>query len=246
VPTGGNVLTVQTTAFTSSESPAAIGAYAGPAVPNGLYAYSEAEGGAGVVASGVASGGIGVVAGGARCNIHMTALGTAPAERTDLHSLGELVVDGNGRLWVSVGSGTPGQWRKLAGPGVLGGLELHASPVRAYDSRPGFAPLGVTKGPLTAGVQRDIDLKVNGGVPDGAVAALVNITCSVTSSDGFLKVFKTGAAVPAASNVNWFHINSNIANTTTVALDGSERCTVRCGGTSASTHFILDVLGYYL
>ncbi len=147
-----------------------------------------------------------------------------------------------GQLWYCyvAGTGTASKWVKVSGaPMILG------TSYRAYDSRAGFAPLGVTKGKLTEGQTRtNIDLKVNGGaeaIPIGISAAIVNLTATNTSSAGFLGIFKNGTVWPGTSTVNWFATNSSIANSAIVAVDAQSRVSVRCAG---SADFIIDVIGF--
>ena len=119
------------------------------------------------------------------------------------------------------------------------------SPIRAYDSRPGQLPVTGPKTKIAAGVNRDIDLTGAGLLPGAAVAALINLTVTNTSSGGgFLKAFKKGAAIPTASNINWSGSGQTIANSTLVALNPGGQITVRCGGTAALTDFIVDVIAY--
>ncbi len=154
---------------------------------------------------------------------------------------GSFVVDG-GHVWYcyATGTGAAAKWVKLSGAPVI-----LASGYRAYDSRPGENPLAVAKGPITDGITRsNIDLKVNGGaaaIPSGISAAIVNITATGTSSAGFFGLFKNGIAWPGTSTVNWSAANSNIANSTIVAVDTASRVAVRGAG---SAQCIIDVIGY--
>lgn len=161
------------------------------------------------------------------------------------HVAGELIFDPDRALWVCVGSGVPGTWIRLAAPDTAGGLVVLASAVRAYDSRPGYAPTSVVKGTLSAGQERTVDLTVGGGLPAGVRGALLNVTVTGTSTAGFLKLYRPGAAVPSASAINWDHAESNVANNATVAPDAAGGIVVRCGGSGAVTHVIVDVVGYY-
>jgi hypothetical protein len=188
---------------------------------------------------------VGVRAMGGRAPLLLAPQGPAPATRSDAHVVGELVEDSAGALWLCTGAGSPGTWRKLAGPTTAGSLHLLAAPVRAYDSRAGFPPAGVTKGQLAAGAQRTVDLKVGGGVPAGATGALVNLTVTNTSPGGFLVAFRNGSPLPASSSINWDHAGATVANNATVAVDSAARITVACGGAGAVADFIVDVLAYY-
>ena len=212
----------------------------------GVAAASLSSSGSGLVAAAVT----GVRSLASRTHLRMEELNSqwpAPPLTTGFaRAAGELTFDGS-RWWVCVASGTPGQWREVAGPSTAGSLYVLDAAVRAYDSRAGSAPLTVVKGQLAAGQERTIDLKVGGGLPAGASAALINLTVTGTSAGGgFLKTFKPGAAVPAASAINWTSGGQNIANGATVAVSPTGTLTVRCGGSGASTDFIVDVAGYYL
>lgn len=223
--------------------PSAILGMANSKVANGVVGMTNVADGAAVLAVGNNTRSRGVIAGGLKAPLALNANGAPPQERNSVGSFvpGDIILDSAYTLWLCVGQGATGasaSWRRLSAASAVGSLTLNASPVRAYDSR-------ATGGRISAGQERDIPLKTNGGVPDGATAALLNITVTETSTAGFLKVFKPGVAVPAASNINWDHEGSNVANNATVVLDAEERCRIRCGGTSASTHVIVDVLGWY-
>lgn len=243
-----NILTVSddSNAGVISFYPSAVSGWGlGDSVSNGVYGYCSADGGYGVVA--LAQGaGKGLYAAGTIANLELGADGAAPAARVEPHVVGDVVFDGGHQLWLCVASGSPGTWRLLARAGSVTALTLHDAPKRAYDSRPSDPPLTVAKGKLNAGQSRDVDLKVASGVPAQATAALLNVTCTGTSTGGFLQIYKTGAPTPASSSINWDHVGTNVANSITVALDSEQRCTVRCGGTNAATDVIIDVVGYYL
>lgn len=223
--------------------PSAVLGMANSKVSNGVVGMSNVPDGAGMIALGSHDRSRGLLVGGDKAQVSIAAQGSAPQERNTIGGFvpGDIVFDSGYTMWLCVGSGATGgaaAWRRLSAPSAVGSLTLNASPIRAYDSR-------VTGGRIAAGQERDVPLKTGGGVPEGANAALLNVTVTDTSTAGFLKVFKPGAAVPSASNINWDHTGSNVANNATVVLDTEERCRIRCGGTSASTHFIVDVLGWY-
>jgi hypothetical protein len=166
-----------------------------------------------------------------------------PPSQTRFYQRGSVVMDDEADLWVCVAEGTPGTWRKLAGPNTAGALHLIA-PTRVYDSRPADPPLGGVKGPL-ANDTRDVDTTANAsGVPLGATAVLVNLTVVNTSTTGFLAAYEAGLAFPGTSSINWNQASTIVANTTIVAVDASARftCLVPAG---SSTDFFVDVIGYY-
>ena len=130
---------------------------------------------------------------------------------------------------------------------VAGQLNLLDEPLRAYDSR------STTDGKLVADTARVIDLTsgLNGSngsvpaVPIGARAALITLTVTQTNGSGFLKAYSSALTTPpATSTINWTAPNSDIATSTTVAVDGSGKIALLAG--LNGTHVIVDVVGYYL
>jgi hypothetical protein len=130
---------------------------------------------------------------------------------------------------------------------VAGQLNLLDEPLRAYDSR------STTDGKLVADTARVIDLSsgLNGSngsvpaVPIGARAALITLTVTQTNGSGFLKAYSSALTTPpATSTINWTAPNSDIATSTTVAVDGSGKIALLAG--LNGTHVIVDVVGYYL
>jgi hypothetical protein len=168
---------------------------------------------------------------------------TAPPSRANQHDRGELEIDTSGALWWCHTGGMPGQWTKVAGPDTAGALHVLGTTTRVYDSRGGAVPLGGVKGILGPGVERVIDAKNNGsGVPAGAVAVMVNLTVTNTSSGGFCSLFPNGTVWPKTSSINWGLPNPSIANTTLVQVDAAGQFKVRCEGTA---DVIVDVIAYY-
>lgn len=128
-----------------------------------------------------------------------------------------------------------------------GELRLLDEPIRAYDSRP------TTDGKLVAGTPRVVDLStgLNGlnalvpAVPAGARAAQITLTVTQTNGSGFLTAYSSAlTTAPATSTINWTQPNSDIATSTTVAVDGSGKIALLAG--LNGTHVIVDVVGYYL
>lgn len=178
----------------------------------------------------------------------------APPSRTDLHQLGEIDVDVNGDLWFCIADGTPGTWRKLSGTSTAG--SFHAlTPGRVYDSRV------ATPGPvarLAAGASRMVSVAgrrdlASGAVvqtnfvPVGATAITANITVADTLDAGFLTANPGGNTVVSAATINWSGTGQILNNGVTLTLNATRELTVIAGGDStAATHFIIDVTGYYL
>jgi hypothetical protein len=119
------------------------------------------------------------------------------------------------------------------------------SPKRVYDSR-------LSGGRLYRAVERTLSVAVELGtanvvVPPGARAVAVNLTIDQTAGAGFLSIRPAGTAWDGTSSINWSGAGATIANGVSSPLGGDREVTVRCGGTvDASTHFLIDVVGYYL
>lgn len=159
-------------------------------------------------------------------------------------TVGDLVFDG-ARWWFCLASGAPGAWRQVAGPEAPGTLDLLEVPVRAYDSRVGCAPIGVTKGRLERDRERTIDLRA-AGLPTDARAVLIELTVHGPSPEGgFVKVFEPGSRAPAPSAITWSTGGEGVVRTATVRVPTTGRLTLRCGGAAASTDVIVDVVGSY-
>lgn len=127
---------------------------------------------------------------------------------------------------------------QLAVASDAGALHLAAEPTRAYDSRAVPAD-----GKLVVGTPRVVDLSAS--VPAAARAALITLTVTQTVGGGFVTAYSNALTVaPATSTVNWTAPNSDVAATTTVAVDGSGKLALLAG--QNSTHVIVDVIGYYL
>lgn len=172
----------------------------------------------------------------------------APSTDTRYHSYGDLVAEtgaNKATLWFCVGSGTPGTWRRLAGPATSGAIALLPSPVRVYDSRAGTEPAAVgPKTPLALDVDRSVNCTLNGsGVPADATGVLINLTAVNQSEGGYLSVRAAGAAYLGTSNLNWTAAGQTVANSATVACGAGASIVVRLGG-AASSNVIVDVVGY--
>ncbi len=241
----------------------------------GLRARATATNGVGVSASGSTNGGNGVVATGATGvradgNLYGAWLtgDTAglllaptttqrPAQRSDAHVAGEVCSNvgvggaGTGELWVCVEPGSPGLWRRVAGPDTAGAFTAIA-PVRMYDSRrPAPMPGRIASGDnrvvsvADARDRRSGEVVTADVIPIGATAVTYNVTLDGTAGGGYLSVNPGDAATFSASSINWSSPGSTLANAGVVKLDGSRQVKVFCGGVG-STDFIVDITGYYL
>ncbi|MGB8861781.1 MAG: hypothetical protein WCC60_21175 [Ilumatobacteraceae bacterium] len=205
----------------------------------GVSAYSEEPGGVAIFAGG-------------KCGAIRFATWTGtPTARTEAHEANILDNDDDHNLWWSYEGGTPGKWRKIAGPGTAGAFHP-ITPTRVYDSRQA-AP---TPGVLAAGSTRTVSVKdgrnVSGGavtvanlVPAGATAIACNLGITATTGGGYLSVNPGGNTTVTASTINWSADGQTLANGIIATINPATReVTVICGP-GGSTHFFLDVTGYW-
>ena len=233
-----------------SAYPAGVGGfgYGLSNVRNGVYGWSTAH------VDGTTSG-YGVVAGignDGRAPLRIFSTRSAkPNADTIEHAKGEITVDSDGSLWACVADGTPGVWRKLAGTTTSGAFHP-IDPVRSYDSRQAaYASNGIL-GPNASRVVSVADAHNAAGavttanvVPVGATAVTYNLTVAAPTGSNFLAVTAGDAPSYTASSIN-FNFGQNLANGLTGKLDGNRQLKVFCGDNTGSTHFIIDVNGYYL
>ncbi len=169
----------------------------------------------------------------------------SPAGSTAKWYRGQFLVDTTGALWFNTTDFPSPNWVKVAGPTTAGAFHVLSTPIRIYDSRPGQAPLGVTKGAIANEAERVIDANLGGAIPTGgATAILVNLTVVGTTNPGFLALYKNGIAYPGTSSVNWTGNGDVVANQAVTAVDSALRCKVRVAN-NCSTQFLIDLLGYW-
>lgn len=249
-----HVFVAQDGAWSTPRSPAtsanraAIAAFSGNWASHGMWAQTnagttQATGGTFV---GILGTSYGLRASGGRAAMRISRLaipGTQqlpPTERFDEHSYGEFLVDDNDDVWVCVADGRPGTWRKIAGRDTAGSFHP-IEPARVYDSRAAER--------LGPGAERVVSVaNATSGpevVPSGATAIAYNLTVTAPTGPNFLAVVPADANQYTASTIN-FAGGYDIANGTVVRLDDNRQVRVFCGGDSGSTHFIIDVTGYYL
>jgi hypothetical protein len=100
--------------------------------------------------------------------------------------------------------------------------------------------------PLAAGAVRVFPVTTSPcGIPPSARAISVNVTVTGASAQGHLRLFPAGPTPPNISTINYV-AGVTRANNAIVSLDAAGELAVYCaqaGGTT--THFILDVNGYF-
>jgi photosystem II stability/assembly factor-like uncharacterized protein len=133
-------------------------------------------------------------------------------------------------------------------PGALAGLQYYPLPfpVRLLDTRPGesacFVP-GVPLGNDAVRAQPAVGSCGGATIPAGARAIAGNATVVNFISSGFhwITLYPSDAAQPNASNLN-FSDNQIVPNQFTVGLGADGAFKIY---SHASTHFIVDITGYY-
>lgn len=161
-----------------------------------------------------------------------------PTEDTSEHLAGDVVVDKNADMWLCTAGGTPGTFRKLAGPGTAGALHLFPAPIRVYDSRPGTQPPTGPKTKLVANTPRIIQ-----AIGNSAMAVLV--TCLLVNAapgNGNFTIWSFGVPRPASNTLVWGGSAGRFSTTAVTAVGGGY-CQVQA---NLSTDFVLDVVGFYL
>jgi DNA-binding beta-propeller fold protein YncE len=132
--------------------------------------------------------------------------------------------------------------------GAPAGAQFHTlTPCRAVDTRGAVGPYG---GPALAHLgTRTFALFGRCGIPVSARAVAVNLTVTQpTDGPGFLTLYPAGASLPLASSIN-YKAGQTRANSAVTPLGATGGVNVYCrqgtGAGSGTTHFILDVYGYF-
>lgn len=118
------------------------------------------------------------------------------------------------------------------------------APARYADSRPDgatFDGVRVGFGPVAPGSTVEVPVAGRGSVPGSASVVVVGLTVTRGRGTGFATVHSCLATVPEASSIN-FRTGDNRPNELIAALDPDGDICVTVFG--ASTHVVLDVVGY--
>lgn len=121
------------------------------------------------------------------------------------------------------------------------------APTRVYDSRHGgdaLAPNASRVVSVKDGIDASGAVVGTDVVPSGATAVAFNLTATGTTGPNFLSIEPGDALAYTASAIN-FAGGVDVANASTVAITADREVRVFCGDQSGSTHFIIDLLGYY-
>jgi trimeric autotransporter adhesin len=118
-------------------------------------------------------------------------------------------------------------------------------PARLLDTRSGSGistidgeSLGA--GRVLAGDEVEVDVAGRAGVPDDAVAAILNVAAVAPSDRGFVTLYPCSDSRPVVSSLN-YETGVNISNTTIVKLSDTGSI---CAYTSSQAHLAIDVVGF--
>ena len=118
------------------------------------------------------------------------------------------------------------------------------APARLLDTRAdGITVDGqfVAEGIRGAGSVQELQVAGRAGVPAGTSSVVLNVTVDQPATAGFVTVFPCDAALPTASNVNYV-AGQTIPNAVIAKLSPTG---TTCLYTSATTHVVVDIAGYF-
>ena len=125
---------------------------------------------------------------------------------------------------------------------ATGGGYFTVTPCRVIDTRDPVGPYG---GPaLAAGASRSVVFAGQCGIPVTARALAFNLTITLPTDQGHLRVFPTGAMLPLISMMN-YRAGQSRANNGISTLGPSGDLTIFSGQATGTVHFIVDVVGYF-
>jgi hypothetical protein len=129
--------------------------------------------------------------------------------------------------------------------GYISGPTTYAPlvPARLLETRDGASTIdGVSNGGgiRAKGTVTTVQVSGRGNVPAGATTAVLNVTATDASTEGYVTVYPCGIATPLASNLN-FSAGTTVANATIVKLAAAGTV---CLFNSEPTNLVVDVNGY--
>jgi hypothetical protein len=120
------------------------------------------------------------------------------------------------------------------------GMYAPKDPVRIVDTRLG---VGAIPGPLPTGGTIDVQVTGQGGLPARDIRTVIlNVTVTGPSAPGYLTLYRSGGMQPATSDLNYAEGETR-ANLAVVRVGGNDG-RIRIF-TSAQTHVVVDVAGYF-
>jgi hypothetical protein len=82
------------------------------------------------------------------------------------------------------------------------------------------------------------------GIPAEADAIAVNVTVTQPTALGHVTIYPLGISLPTTSTIN-YGAGQTRANNGIVQVGTSGSIAVTCGQLSGTTHFIIDVVGFF-
>ena len=126
------------------------------------------------------------------------------------------------------------------------GLFIPVVPKRLLDTRTGLGTASGTKTAVAANSFIVVDPVGVGAAPvSGATAVVLNVTATEPATAGYLTVYPCGQEPPNTSNLN-FAAGQTVPNLVVVDLVGFPSTGTVCIFSSAMTHVLADITGYYL
>jgi uncharacterized repeat protein (TIGR01451 family) len=137
---------------------------------------------------------------------------------------------------------TPGNNSATDTDTVLDGLYYTITPCRLLDTRD---PTGAYGGPALAALStRTIIATGQCGIPVDAKALSFNITVTLSTTGGDLRVYQTGITAPLVSTIN-YGTNQTRANNGLVVLGAGGDFDLKSDQPTGTVHVIVDVDGYF-
>ena len=123
---------------------------------------------------------------------------------------------------------------------VAGGRIESLAPTRLFDTR-AEQPAPGPKGIVPSGGSIDVQVGGVAGVPNDAVAVVINVTATDTTAPGFVTVYGTGGSLPLASTLNVNFAGETVPNLVIMPIGAGGKITLY---TQSATHLLGDVTGY--
>jgi SpoIID/LytB domain protein len=114
------------------------------------------------------------------------------------------------------------------------------TPTRVLDTRDGTG-VGGQRAVVPAGGTAAFTVAGVAGVPADAAGVMLNVTATEEAADGYLTVFPCGGARPPSSSVN-YRAGRDVANQAASGIGAGGQV---CVSSFASSHVVVDVLGWY-
>jgi hypothetical protein len=184
--------------------------------------------------------------------LQLVPAGALPTSFTG-RNLGEMFVDSTGALYYAIATTgtTPNAWRKIAGPGTAGTLNLLPASDRFVDTRPG-SQVGTVGTRIVAGATTAVTLQITGfagrdgtTIPTGATAITGNVTIlPVVAGVTPVKIVPSTVTNLSQGTATVIYNGAIISNSFSAALSPAGAVKVIAPG-SGSFDVTIDIVGYF-